>query len=71
MERNSVRVPVLFFNSNPEDKEAFRTLQKSKFPCQYMPSDEDTTPVLLVGHERVIGVEEIKAFVETQTLGKG
>jgi len=56
---------VLFFNTGAADREAYLSVKASGMPCEFRaPTEEDPTPLLLVGYRRIIGVDEIKAFVE-------
>jgi len=56
--------PVLFFNTGGADREAYLLLKASGIPCEFRaPTLEEPTPLLLVGYQRFVGVEEIRAFI--------
>lgn len=56
--------PVLFFNTGAADREAYLLLKTSGIPCEFRaPTLEEPTPLLLVGYQRLVGIDEIKAFI--------
>lgn len=64
-------VPILFFNTGKEDKEAYLALKASGIPCEfYGPTLEEPTPVLDVGYQKLIGVREIKKFINKSKASK-
>lgn len=64
-------VPVLFFNSGGENREAYRSLVASGIECEFRAASEEPTPLLLVGYQRIVGLEEIKAFLSERRQGGG
>ena len=56
--------PVLFFNTGAADREAYLLLKASGMPCEFRaPTLEEFTPLLLVGYQRFIGIDEIRSFI--------
>ena len=56
--------PILFFNTGAEDREAYLEVRKSGMPCEFRaPSLEDSSPLLLVGYQRFVGIQEIRSFI--------
>ena len=56
--------PILFFNTGAEDREAYLEVKKSGMPCEFRaPSLEDFSPLLLVGYQRFVGIQEIRSFI--------
>jgi hypothetical protein len=56
--------PILFFNTGAEDREAYLEVRKSGMPCEFRaPSLEDSSPLLLVGYRRFVGIHEIRSFL--------
>lgn len=56
-------VPILFFNTEEEDKEAYLSLMESGIHCELRAPAEEPTPLLLVGFQRFTGLAEIKKFI--------
>ena len=64
MKRNDEKdVPVFFFNSGDEDREALRFLLDSGMTCEFRAAAEAPTPLLLVGYRHLVGLKEIQTFV--------
>jgi len=61
------KVPVLFFSTKNEDKEAFRALVKSGVPCEFRAAAEVPTPLLIVGYQSFLGSEEILEYISKQS----
>ena len=57
-------VPILYYNSKPEDKEAYLSILEAEIPCELRAPAEEPTPTLTFGFERFVGLEEIKKFIE-------
>lgn len=56
--------PMLFFNTGAEDREAYFLIKSSGMPCEFhAPSMDESTPLLLVGYQRFIGIDQIQAFL--------
>jgi hypothetical protein len=56
--------PILFFNTGAEDREAYLEVRKSGMPCEFRaPSLEDSSPLLLVGYRRFVGIQEIRTYI--------
>jgi len=64
-------IPVLFFNSSKEDREAFRFVLSSKMPCEFRAAAEEPTPLLLVGYQRFLGFAEIREFISERSQQSG
>jgi hypothetical protein len=72
MKRNNNQdVPVFFFNSSEEDREAFRFIVDSGIPCDFSAAADEPTPLLLVGYQRFVGLEEIKNYVSEHSQRGG
>ncbi len=56
-------VPILYFNTEPEDREAYHAMDDSGIPHEKRVNNEDT-PLLVVGYTRYKGIDEIKEFIE-------
>ena len=59
-------VPVLFFNTGEEDREAYLALLRAGIPCEFRAAAEEPTPLLLVGYQRFYGLPEIREFISEQ-----
>lgn len=57
-------IPILYYNSGKEDKEALHLIREHKIPCYLRSPAEEPTPGLHVRFERYTGLNEIKEFIE-------
>ncbi len=63
-------IPVLFYNSKEEDREAYFAILKSGIPCEFRPPSAEPTPWLLVGYTKYIGTQEIMEYLESESAQK-
>lgn len=70
MKEIDLEIPVLFYNSKKEDREAYFALVKSRVPCEFRPPSDEPTPLLLVGYTRYIGLQEIMEYLGSERAQK-
>lgn len=70
MKEIDLEIPVLFYNSKQEDREAYFALVKSGIPCKFRPPSEEPTPLLLVGYTKYIGLQEIMEYLGSERVQK-
>lgn len=70
MKEIDLEIPVLFYNSKKEDREAHFALIKSGVPCEFRPPSDEPTPLLLVGYTRYIGLQEIMEYLGSERAQK-
>lgn len=62
-ETNQQDRPILFFHRGEQDREAYIAVLHSGIPCDFRAAAEDPTPMLLVGYQRFLGIDEIRRFI--------
>ena len=70
MKEIDLEIPVLFYNSKKEDREAYFALAKSGIPCEFRPPSEEPTPLLLVGYAKYLGLQEIMEYLGSERAQK-
>ena len=65
-----LEIPVLFYNSKEDDREAYYALLKSGIPCEFRPPSEEPTPRLLVGYAEYIGLQKIMEYLGSEMAQK-
>ncbi|NQS88182.1 hypothetical protein HQ584_00065, partial [Patescibacteria group bacterium] len=61
-------VPVLYLNMSKDNKEAYRTLVESDILFESHVATEEPTPLLVVGYQRFLGLEEIREYMSKLKL---
>ena len=70
MKEIGLEIPVLFYNSKKEDREAYFSILKSGILCDFRPPSEEPTPRLLVGYAEYIGLQEIMEYLGSESARK-
>ena len=65
-----LEIPVLFYNSKEEDREAYFAIIKSGIPCIFNPPSEEPTPWLLVEYTHYDGLQEIMEYLGSEMAQK-
>jgi len=63
MKEGEFNVPRFYYGSSKEDIEAHRALLESGMPCNSSGVAEEPTPLLVVGYQRFLGLEEILKYI--------
>ena len=62
------RKPILFFNSSASDREACFLVMGSGMPCGFLGTADEDAPKIIDGYRVFIGLEQIRAYVDSWKL---
>lgn len=58
-------IPKLFFNGSDEDREAVSVVLDAGVQCNLSgPIADESTPLIVYGERRIVGLDDIKLFIK-------